>query len=167
MLQMTANGAKKMNQQTSPNPEAIGWPLRFKISAGPIFLIVGLAKLISAFGNAGFLDIMDPVFQISVRSLLLSVGIFEIILSSICIFHKNHLFALSLISWTATGFLAYRLALHYMDWRRPCRCMGNLTDALHISPMLVDLGMKCVLFYLITGSYLALIQTVRLKKQRV
>jgi hypothetical protein len=41
----------------------------------------------------------------------------------------------------------------WMHWKRPCGCLGNLTDALHISPVLADDIMKVVLAYLFISSY--------------
>jgi hypothetical protein len=40
-----------------------------------------------------------------------------------------------------------------MNWHRPCNCLGNLTDALHISPQTADNIMKLLLAYLLIGSY--------------
>jgi hypothetical protein len=47
----------------------------------------------------------------------------------------------------------YRLGLWWMDWKKPCSCLGNLTDALHISPQTADNITKVLLAYLLIGSY--------------
>jgi hypothetical protein len=62
--------------------------------------------------------------------------------------------------------LVYRLGLWWMDWHRPCNCLGNLTDALHISPQAADNVMKVLLAYLLIGSY-ALLSWHWRQKQRL
>jgi hypothetical protein len=37
-----------------------------------------------------------------------------------------------------------------------CPCLGNLTDALHITPQTADTAMKIILTYLLIGSYASL-----------
>ncbi len=69
------------------------------------------------------------------------------------IFNKRQTLALGLVAWMSTNFVVYRLGLWWMDWHRPCSCLGNLTDALHISPQLADNIMKWLLFFLLIGSY--------------
>ena len=46
-----------------------------------------------------------------------------------------------------------RFGLWWMGWHKPCNCLGNLTDALHLSPQTADNIMKVVLAYLLIGSY--------------
>jgi hypothetical protein len=40
-----------------------------------------------------------------------------------------------------------------MGYHKPCNCLGNLTDALHIPLQTADTAMKIVLGYLLIGSY--------------
>jgi hypothetical protein len=41
----------------------------------------------------------------------------------------------------------------WVGWHKPCSCLGNLTDALHIPPQTADTAMKIILAYLLIGSY--------------
>jgi hypothetical protein len=84
---------------------------------------------------------------------MLAVGMFELVIASICLFGKSQKLALGLIAWLATNFVVYRLGLWWMEWKKPCSCVGNLTDALHLSPQLADSIMKVILAYLLIGSY--------------
>jgi hypothetical protein len=77
----------------------------------------------------------------------------EIVIAAICFFSKWQTLALGLVAWMSTNFLVYRLGLWWMNWKKPCSCLGNLTDALHISPQTADNIMKVLLAYLLIGSY--------------
>jgi hypothetical protein len=42
------------------------------------------------------------------------------------------------------------------NYHKPCPCLGNLTDALHISPQTDNPLVKIILGYLLIGSYTTL-----------
>lgn len=125
----------------------------FTLSAGAILAITGIAKIWSGFGNSKFLGLLDPIFGITFGHLMLAVGLAEIAIALVCFFSKRQTLALGLVAWMSTNFVVYRLGLWWMDWHRPCNCLGNLTDALHLSPQTADIIMKVLLAYLIIGSY--------------
>lgn len=132
----------------SKNGQWIGW---FIFSAGCILTFTGAAKVISALGRAEVLAVTDPIFGLSFRWLLLIVGLLELVVAGICITTANRKLSLSLIAWLATCFVLYRGGLASLGWNRPCSCLGNLTDAIHIAPEKADLMMKLVLVYLLAG----------------
>jgi hypothetical protein len=72
-----------------------------------------------------------------------------------------------LLAWLATSFLFYRFGLLLTGYHKPCGCLGNITDALHISPKNVDVGMKVILFYLLFGSYASLFWIWKQKRRLV
>jgi hypothetical protein len=125
--------------------------------AGIILCITSFAKLISASGTHKVLNVVDPVSGITFRHLMLLAGVAELAIGLYCIFARNSIKATVLIAWAATGFIAYRLSLWWVDWNSPCLCFGNLTDALHISPETADTVAKILLTFLTVGSYLILI----------
>jgi hypothetical protein len=126
---------------------------RFLIPAGSALAVTGLAKAFSAIGPARALDIADPLIGIPFRQLLLVVGLLELFIAFSCLFTERRRFSLLAVAWMSTNFLMYRLGLWFIGWHRPCRCMGNLTDLLHISPQVADNLMRGVLAYLLVGSY--------------
>jgi hypothetical protein len=126
---------------------------RFILSAGVFLGVAGIAKMWSAFGNSKFLAVADPIIGIKFGQLMLAVGAGETGIALVCFFNKRQTLALGLVAWISTNFVVYRLGLWWMDWHRPCNCLGNLTDALHISPQTADNIMKVVLAYLLIGSY--------------
>ena len=128
----------------------------FIASSGVILSATGIVKVWSAFGNSKLLSVADPIFGTEFKHLMLVVGMAEIVIALICFFGKQQKLALGLVAWLATNFVFYRLGLWWMDWHRPCSCLGNLTNALHIPPQTADSAMKIILGYLMVGSYTAL-----------
>lgn len=128
-------------------------PQFFSTSAGVVLALTGIAKVWSGLGNSKFLAVVDPVIGIKFESLILAVGVTELVIALVCFFSKRQTLALVLVAWISTNFAVYRLGLWWMDWHRPCSCLGNLTDALHISPQVADNIMKAVLAWLLIGSY--------------
>jgi hypothetical protein len=125
----------------------------FSLSAGVTLLVTGLAKLWSGFGNARFLAVPDPILGIRFGHLISSVGVAEVIVALVCLMSRRPTFAGASVAWLATNLAVYRLGLWCIGWKRPCNCLGNLTDALHVSPALADSVMKLALAYLLIGSY--------------
>ena len=125
----------------------------FILTSGAILAITGIAKVWSAFGSSKFLAVIDPIFGVTFGKLMLVVGVAELVIALVCFLSKRQTLALGLVAWMSTNFVVYRLGLWWMDWHRPCNCLGNLTDALHISPQSADNIMKVLLAYLLIGSY--------------
>ena len=128
-------------------------PKSFALSGGAILAITGIAKVWSGLGNSKFLAVVDPIIGIKLGFLMLAVGAAEIVFALVCFFSKRQTLALGLVAWMSTNFVVYRLGLWWIDWHRPCSCLGNLTDAIHISPQTADNIMKVLLAYLLIGSY--------------
>lgn len=135
---------------------ASGFTRHFVIFAPVILVVAGLAKFASAFGQSKLLAVPDPLTGISFGHLMLAVGVLELVIASICLWSKSLKLKLVLIAWLATNFLIYRIGLWWIGWHKPCSCLGNLTDALHISPQTADTAMKIILAYLLIGSYASL-----------
>lgn len=129
------------------------FPKWFALSAGMILVVTGIAKVWSGLGDSKFLAVVDPIIGIKFGRLMLAVGVAEIGIALVCFFSKRQTLALGLVAWMSTNFIVYRLGLWWMDWKKPCSCLGNLTDALHISPQTADNIMKVLLAYLLIGSY--------------
>lgn len=140
------------------------WVNCFIFSGGLILVVTGSAKVWTSFSHTKFLAVLDPVTSISFGHLMMTVGLFELVVAGICIFSHARRLSLALIAWLATSFLIYRPGFGWMGWHRPCGCMGNLTDALHIPPQTADTAMKIVLGYLLVGSYATLFWLWRQKR---
>jgi hypothetical protein len=130
-----------------------------------LLFVTAAAKLISSFGNAKILEQPEPILGISFRCLFWIVGIIELLVSFFCFFCKCLWVRLGLIAWLATNFLGYRITLDLIGYHRPCLCLGNLTDALHISPQMASVAMEIILLYLLIGSYGSLCCLLRKSRQ--
>ncbi|MBE0541110.1 MAG: hypothetical protein IH623_06975 [Verrucomicrobia bacterium] len=149
-----------MNGETSSQPvtfaadiesgSALKW---FVSSAGVILGLTGVAKVWSAFGDVKLLTVVDPIVGLEFKHLMLGVGMVEIAIALVCFFGKRQTLAIGLVAWLATNFLVYRLGLWWLDWKKPCGCLGNITGVLHISPQTADSMVKMLLAYLLIGSY--------------
>jgi len=128
-------------------------PTWFIRSAALILFITGIAKVLAACGSAKLLVESDPIIGLSFGQLILAVGVLEIVVALIYAFGQRLRMSLSLVAWLSTNFLFYRIGLQWVGWHKPCSCLGNLTDALHIKPETADAIMKIVLGYLLIGSY--------------
>lgn len=140
----------KTGAKSKEGPAFSAW---FNLSAAAVLILTGAAKVWSAFGRIKLLDIADPITGIAFGHLMLAVGVLELVIAGICLFGKSHKLSLGLIAWLATNFVVYRCGLWWVGWKKPCSCLGNLTDALHLSPQLANNIMKVILAYLLIGSY--------------
>ncbi len=118
--------------------------------------LTAIGKLWTSTGDVRLLFIEDPVFAISTANLLKLVAVLEIGVGFICMF-RPVMHGLISVAWLSTVFLAYRVGLWWIGWKKPCSCLGNLSDAIHVSPQFVDGTMKGVLAFMFIGSVSLLI----------
>ena len=143
-------------------------PIRIRLflySGGLVFIITGAAKLWTAFSKLKILMFPDPLFSIKFGSLLLIVGIIEVVLGVVCFARKRSMVVMMAIAYFATNLLIYRIGVWGVGWKKPCSCLGNLSDALHISPQTADSMMKIILAYLLIGSYVNLFMFWRQRRK--
>jgi hypothetical protein len=145
-------------------PKIIGL---FIFLSGILILITAAAKVLSGFGSARVLQYDDPIFSISFQSLFLIAGAIELIIAVVCFIGNSFYLRISLIAWFSTCLLLYRFGVIWIGYHKPCPCLGNLTDALHISPQIADMAMKIILAYLLIGSYASLFWLWRQRKKAV
>lgn len=138
----------------------------FLYSAGVILVITAVAKCVSSFEQEKILLERDPIVGFQFRTLFLLLGAIESAVAVVCFRSRRMWLSAGLIAWLATSFLAYRLALLKIGYHKPCSCLGNLTDALHLSPYAVDTAMKAILAYLLIGSYATLFWLWRQRKMQ-
>jgi hypothetical protein len=128
----------------------------FFYSAAIVLLVTAMAKFISSFGHGIILQTRDPLTGFQFQDLFRLVGSIEFAVALVCVFSKRISLPAGFVAWLATNFLAYRIGFAAVGYHRPCSCLGNLTDALHISPQVADTSMKIILAYLLLGSYASL-----------
>lgn len=139
----------------------------FSFIAALLLFGAACAKLISSFGGGRILQYPDPILGIPFWQIFWLSGILELAVASICFFAKRVELKSGLVAWLATSFLLYRLGLMWIGYSKPCSCLGNLTDALHIPPQTADTAMKIILAYLLIGSYASLFWLWRQRQMAV
>lgn len=127
----------------------------FIVSAGILLMVTGLAKFITAFGSAHVLVYPEPISGIKFRTVFFTVGLLELAIAFFCFFGKRVDIQTGVLVWLSTIFVLYRLSLSWLG-QKPCHCLGNLTEALHIPSHTADTVMKIVLAYILLGSYAVL-----------
>lgn len=134
----------------------------FFISAAVLLIVTAVAKFISVTGSSKILDGPDPLLSISFRRVLLLSGGIEILVAMVCLISRNIWRKSVLVAWLATLFLIYRICLRFSGYYSPCKCLGlgEFTSAIHISQAAADSIMKCVLIYLLAGSYAIIIMVL-------
>ena len=115
-----------------------GWVRWFVRSAGVVLLVTGLAKLWSAMGEARVLGVRDPLFGLTFRQLMLGVGLVELLVAGVCLVGRRERLSCVLVGWLSGNVALYRLGLWWMGWKRPCGCLGHVTDAIGVSPLMMD-----------------------------
>ncbi len=125
----------------------------FERSFAIILLITAVAKIVSAMGVSTILLTSDPVFLVSFRLLLLFVAFLELCVATICLFGKSSFIKVSSVAWLSTLFLLYHVGMRLTGYHRPCGCMGNLTDAIHLPPQMAAFTTDIILAYLLITSY--------------
>lgn len=103
-------------------------------SAGILLLVTAIAKLISSTGNAHMLNLSDPILFLSYRQVFCVIGTLELIIGVICLSNKSIGLQAGLVGCLSASFVVYRIGLIVVGYHMPsCSCLGNLTEALHIS----------------------------------
>jgi DNA-directed RNA polymerase subunit RPC12/RpoP len=125
----------------------------FLPTAGTLLALLGMLKVWGWLSSANLSGVLDPVVGISSNLLMLGVGLVEIAVASVCLFTGKERLAVTLVAWLATNLVVYRSGLWWMGWRRPCGCLGYISDALRISPQAADFLSLIILAFLLVGSY--------------
>ena len=127
-------------------------------SAGVLLLLTALAKLFTVFFSRpeSIIDQHDPIFGIQFRHEFLSLGLLELAIACICLFKRPAQLQLGLIAWLGTCFAVYRLGLWSIGIH-VCPCLGNFSDAIHLSNGAANTITLGILVYLLIGSYTGLL----------
>jgi len=125
----------------------------FLRSVGILLFITAAAKLASSFGAAPILNLRDPIFGLSFRTIFIIAGSVELILALWCFFGGHVLLKTMSVAALSCSIVAYRLSLGWIGYHRPCHCLGDFTDMLRIPEETADTIMKFVLGYFLAGSF--------------
>lgn len=125
----------------------------FTYSAGVLLLITAAAKGISASGHARILQNPESLSGLPFRTVFWFVGGLEAVVALVCFCARGLFVPNVLVAWLASTFVIYRIGLAWIGDHKPCPCLGNLTDSIHMSPQTANFVMMVILGYLLVGSY--------------
>ena len=149
----------------APAPEALGgfcvW-----LALG-IFVVSGLAKLVSAHGSARVLLQTDEVFGVTNQKLYLAVGTLELCVAAALVKLRSVNLRLMLVAGLSTNFLLYRAGLWLVGAPHACPCLGNAAAWTHLDPKAFDMISKGALVWLLGSSYFCLLLRARRYDARV
>lgn len=129
----------------------------FLYFAGVVLFLTAVGKLIAAGGSSRILNVEDPLLMLSNKQLMIAVGVAELALAGYLFFGKNILLKTGLVTWLATNFGLYKIGLVWIGARKPCGCLGSLSDALGISANTATTLANVALGYLLIGGIAGLI----------
>ena len=122
-----------MNLTKQENAEVIGkfacFVHRWLVPAsGLLFVVVGLAKVASVFGEAELLGKPDPVFGFMWWELMVVAGLVEIAVGLVCLLGKSRLFRAGSLLFLGSGLLLYRGMYWGAGAEGSCPCWGGLLE---------------------------------------
>lgn len=124
----------------------------FQYSVVGMLLLTAAIKVYSASGKAHILDFPDPLMGLPNRSAMLIVATIELIITASLISRMHGQVKHLLVAWLGCNFLLYRLALAILKPGTYCKCLGTLTDNLHLNERAVGYVLTVAALYLVIGS---------------
>jgi|ERR1019366_4242458 hypothetical protein len=124
---------------------------------GGLLLVTGILKVLSGFGSVRMLEESDPILSLRVQHLMWIVGLLEVVIGGYVMRCKNPYFASGLLAWFSTALIIYRFGLLWIDYHRPCSCLGSLTEWIKIPDNVADNIIIALLIYITFVSCLSLL----------
>jgi hypothetical protein len=122
-------------------------------SSGICLLLTAGAKIYSAMGHAGILQVPDPVlFFLTNRFLLAYVAIVELGIAFLALGRSSRLAKAAALFWLGCAFAAYRIAIWHLKPGATCPCLGTLTARMPLKPTTIKSLLEAFDAYLLLGS---------------
>ena len=122
---------------------------------GGILLAAALIRFLIAAGTSPALALPEPFIGISIRTAVLIVGGFELIVALFCLFGRWPWLQLGGLGLLATVYAIYVLVLLAKGVQVQASCLGSLTDPLQIYRGGMGFALQFIPFGLALGSYAA------------
>lgn len=123
---------------------------------GAILVATAVAKLVGSFGTSKILAESDPIFGVSNVLLLRTIAAVEVIVAICCFLMKNSRLCAALVVWFSINVGLYRCGLWWIDYRKPCTCLGTLFESVGVDDKTADHIMLAILASLLICSLAAL-----------
>lgn len=156
-----------MNPYNKFLPRICRW---FLTSSALCFVITGSAKIFSVYfseSDSKVFATVDPLLGIQFGPLFLLVGWLEIGVGFLSLTQKVAKWSLIATALVAINIAVYRWGLWLLDYKKPCTCLGTLTDGLQIAPETADTVMQGILIYLVLGSVVLIWSVAKSERQDI
>ena len=120
---------------------------------GAILLAAALIRFLIAAGTSPALALPEPFIGVSIRTAVLIVGGFELVVALFCLFGRWPWLQLGGLAFLATGYAVYVLVLLAKGVQVQASCLGSLTDPLRIYRSGTGYALQFMPFGLALGSY--------------
>jgi Ca2+/Na+ antiporter len=124
---------------------------------GGILLAAALIRFLIAAGTSPALALPEPFIGISIRTAVMIVGGFELVVALFCLFGRWPRLQLGGLGLLATVYAVYVLVLLAKGVQVQASCLGSLTDPLRIYRGATGYALQFIPFSLALGSYAAAI----------
>ena len=129
-----------------------GFGTFFPRSGAVLLAVTAGAKLLSGVGgNTQALDFPDPLLGLSNRETLILVAAIELGIMAGLVSRISAPMKYLLAAWLGGNFLLYRLALMILQPGQPCKCLGALTEKIHLDDRTAGLLLTLISLYLMAG----------------
>ena len=102
-------------------------------------------------GHAPILAHPDAVLGVSHRALFYAAGSIESAIALYLLTGTDDILKCALVTWLALLFIAYRLGIYLLNPAQSCPCLGTVTEALPFNPNTLDVVLKLIVIYLLSG----------------
>lgn len=127
----------------------------YRASAVFLLLVTGTAKLVSAVGQQGVLDTIDPIFGIRLRWLLMLLGVVELVVAFTLVKHGKPWFACLLSSMLGAQFILYHKIFQIEVYNRGCPCLGTMAQWLPVPQPDINIMLMLTAAWLCLGGAIA------------
>lgn len=137
---------------------------KFFLSCWVILTLTAWAKLYSATGHQGILNVADPLLGVSNRVVLLVAGAVELGVATCLLAAEDGIIKCVFILWLSLNFVLYRVGIAWLFPGKLCPCLGNLTDKLGLKPGVANWILKVVIAYMLAGGFFFWLKEWRLRR---
>jgi len=125
-------------------------------SAGVLLTLTALAKLAAAVSGPHIIGQHDPILGLQYRYEFWVIGLLELSIAFFCLFLRPCRLQYGLLAWLTGCFAVYRIGFWSIGMHF-CPCLGNFSDAIHLSKETANAITLGILVYLLVGSFVGLI----------
>jgi hypothetical protein len=139
----------------------------FFLSAAVLLSTTAVGKLVTVASGIPVLELPDPFFVVTNRTILLSVAITELVIVFLLLVSRESWMKGLSCAWLGSNFLLYRTGVWLLEGAQPCPCLGALGPKLGLKAAEVEFLLKLgAVYLLVAGLALALLEAFGSKSSR-